>query len=109
MSTNAKVPDTKQLEELVDQLEGESETKEAILDGIKITVEEAKLAVAGLKWLCNFLNDRRTYHKRQQIKKNTLIRIAKEKMSKQELEEVDAAANAEAQRTVLPAEEVDSE
>lgn len=106
-NTFGTTPDTRKLHDLIDQL---SSDIAASNDGsVTIDQEEAQTLVDTAIWCCNFLNDRRIYHKKQQVKKRMIEKLVREKLSQKEIDELSAAAKAEAERTVLPTTEVDGE
>lgn len=51
--------------------------------------EELQEVVEALDWLHTSLSNRKTYQKKQQIKKKVYLKLAREVLSKQELEQVE--------------------
>lgn len=106
-NTTGTTPDTKKLHDLIDQLSGDiaSSTDGSVI----IDQTEAQLLVDTAIWVCNFLNDRRMYHKHQQVKKRMIEKLVREKLSQREIDELSAAAKREAEKTVLSDDEVNGQ
>ena len=88
MPRNVKQPTTlKRLEELINIAEG---------DQVLNTQEEiercAEESCAWLQWAYNFLDARKTYHKKTYIKRAMLEKMARTLLSKDELDEIDRQA-----------------
>ena len=93
-----KSPDTKELETLIDQLQGDYDKSEN--GAVTITVRETEEILAALKWTSEYLGDRKLYHKTQQKKKAIVQRLIKEHLSEAELRQIDAEAKRSAEREV---------
>jgi len=55
---------------------------------------EGGLEFQWLDWVYNFLTARKAYHKKQQMKKKMMMRVASEYLSQDELEEIERQAEA---------------
>jgi hypothetical protein len=90
MAQQRKSPDTKALEDMIEQLESDYEKAE---DGsISITVSETEDILEVLKWTCEKLNTQKIYHKTQNRKKKIIERLIKEQLSADELRQIDIEA-----------------
>jgi hypothetical protein len=77
MPQNGKTPSTlAELAKLVDSVD----------DG------EGGLEYQWLTWTYNFLTSRKAYHKKQQLKKKMMMKVASEHLSEDELAEIEAQA-----------------
>lgn len=100
-------PDTAKMHNLIDQLSGDIAKS---TDGsVIIDQEEAQFLVDQMIWTCNFLNDRKVYHKKQQLVKKEIEKLMRQQLSAQDLQAIRDKAAREAELTVLPAAIVDGE
>ena len=107
MKAKGTTPDTNKTSEIIDQLTQDIATS---TDGtILIDQMEAQHIVDTLIWTNNFLNDRRVYHKHQQLKKREIEKIARKLLSADDLAKIDAFAKKQALGAVLPQGEVDGD
>jgi hypothetical protein len=75
-----KSPDTEKLEEIIEKLE----------EGTDLTDDDLDVTTAALKWTCNFLIDRRLYHKQKQARDRAFEKLAKKMLSKDEVAAIEA-------------------
>lgn len=99
-SEKGTTPNTKKLEECVDQLAFDIEEADKAADGdITVGVAEARFIRESLRWLCEFLNDRKLYHKKQQLKKRLIEKLVREKLSPDEIAALNKAAGTLAEKS----------
>lgn len=104
---NGSTPDTHRMHDLIDQLSADiaSSTDGSLL----IDQTEGQFLVDVMIWTCNFLNDRRIYHKKQQLVKREIEKLMKQQLSTQDLQAIQERAGRQAELEVLPTMEVDGE
>lgn len=110
--TKPKAPDTKWLEEVIDQLDADIDeaTKLPKADqAVIITLDEAKQIHNTLLWTCGMLNGRKVYQKKQQVKRKIIDQLIKKHLSADEIAKINGQALKQAEATVVSQVEVDGD
>lgn len=97
-------PNTTWLEEFIDQFDSditEAAKQPADSQAVIITLDEARTVRNDLVWLLNMLSGRKTYQKKQQIKRKLIDKLIKQQLSPDEIKRLNAQATREASLSTL--------
>lgn len=100
--TKQKSPDTNRLELLLEKIEAGLDNKEPLTEAI-LNLDESETLdlINAVRWTCAYLNDRKVYHKRQQLKKREFERVAKRMLAADEVAAIERKVNAMTEAELL--------